>query len=108
MNHADIDAFVKQIVVKFNPEKIILFGSRASGKASSDSDVDLFVVMSTRLKSIAQEVLIRKEIPRNFPLDLIVMKPHQIEKRKRLGDTFIHTVFSKGKILYEKDNVRVG
>lgn len=107
MYKSGIDNFVKQIVVKFKPEKVILFGSSASGRASAHSDVDLFIVMNTRLKPVAQEVLIRKEISRKFPLDLIVMTPRQVARRIKLGDMFIHTILSKGKVLYEEDNIRV-
>lgn len=107
MTNKEIDIFVQEVIRKFNPEKVILFGSHVTEKASSGSDVDLFVIMDTKLKPIAQEVLIRKEIPRRFPLDLIVMKPRQLARRIKLGDTFINTVVSKGKVLYEKDNVRM-
>lgn len=105
MTNKEIDIFVQEVIRKFDPEKIILFGSHTAGKATPGSDVDLFVIMDTKLKPIAQEVLIRKEIPRRFPLDLIVMKPRQLARRMKLGDTFIRTVVSKGKVLYEKDNV---
>ncbi len=108
MANKEIDRFVRQIVKKFDPERIILFGSHAYGTPSSSSDVDIFVVMNTPLKPIEQEVLIRKEIPRMFPLDLIVMKPRQFARRMTLGDTLVHTVASKGKILYEKNSRRMG
>jgi len=108
MANKDIDGFVRQIVAKFRPERIILFGSHAYGSPSSSSDVDIVVVMNTPLKPIEQEVLIRKEIPRPFPLDLIVMKPREFARRLKLGDTLIRTVTSKGKILYEKDKRGMG
>ena len=108
MANKEIDWFVKQIVRKFHPERIILFGSHAYGTPSFSSDVDIFVVMNTPLKPIEQEVLIRKKIPRMFPLDLIVMKPRQFARRLTLGDTLVRTVASKGKILYEKNSRRMG
>ena len=108
MANKEIDGFIRQIVTKFDPERIILFGSHAYGTPSSFSDVDIVVVMNTPLKPIEQEVLIRKEIPRRFPLNLIVMKPRQLARRVKLGDTLIRTVTSRGKILYEKDTRRMG
>jgi uncharacterized protein len=108
MVNREIDSFIKKIVTRFNPERIILFGSHAYGTPSSWSDVDIVVVMNTPLEPIEQEVLIRKEIPRRFPLDLIVVKPRQFARRLKLGDPLIRTVTSKGKILYEKDKHRMG
>lgn len=107
INQRRIKSFAEQIVLQFHPEKVILFGSHAYGKTSSGSDVDLLIIMNTTLKPIAQEVLIRKSIPRDFPLDLIVMTPRQIDKRRKLGDAFINTILLKGKVLYGKNNIRV-
>ena len=97
-----IKKFVEEIVKKFQPEKIILFGSYGYGRPDEESDVDLFVIMNTKKSSIAQEVEIRMEIERSFPLDLIVMTPEEIEKRIKQGDTFIQTILEKGEVLYEK------
>ena len=40
-----IDQVVKQIVEKFKPQKIILFGSYARGDYRPESDVDMLVVV---------------------------------------------------------------
>lgn len=40
-----IEEMVDRIAERFNPEKIILFGSHARGTAGPDSDADLLVVM---------------------------------------------------------------
>jgi len=98
----EIKEFVKEIVKKFEPEKIILFGSYGYGRPDEESDVDLFVIMNTKKSSIAQEVEIRMEIERNFPLDLIVMTPEETEKRINQGDTFLQAILEKGEVLYEK------
>ena len=100
--YSEIQKFVQELVLKFNPEKVILFGSFAYGKSSKSSDVDLLVIMNTNLRPIEQEVAIRKTIHRKFPLDLIVFTPSQIKKREEMGDPFIKTIFQKGKILYER------
>src|SRR5205807_6888660 len=41
-----IDRMARLIIRKFDPERIILFGSHARGEAGPDSDVDLLVVMA--------------------------------------------------------------
>lgn len=43
-----IRRYAQQIVERFHPDQIILFGSYANGTATPDSDVDLLVVMPTR------------------------------------------------------------
>ena len=50
----DVDTYLKVAVEKikshFNPEKIILFGSYAYGHPTVDSDIDLMVVMDTKME----------------------------------------------------------
>ena len=41
---------VEKIKTKFNPQKIILFGSCAWGEPNMDSDIDLFLIMETNLR----------------------------------------------------------
>jgi predicted nucleotidyltransferase len=40
-----IRRFARQVAERFQPEKIILFGSHAYGTPNADSDVDMLVVM---------------------------------------------------------------
>lgn len=40
-----IEHAVRDIVTRFHPEQVILFGSQARGDATPDSDVDFLVVM---------------------------------------------------------------
>ena len=62
-----IRAVAKQIAEKFQPEKIILFGSYAYGKPRPESDVDLLVVMETSLRERQQRLEISRALsPRPF------------------------------------------
>lgn len=97
-----IKEIANKIAIKFNPEKIILFGSYAWGTPTEDSDVDLFIVKNTKLPSreIAQEI--SKDIfPRPFPLDILVCTPSEVMKKiKEDRNLFIEDIINNGKILY--------
>jgi predicted nucleotidyltransferase len=100
-----IDDVVRQIVEKFHPQKIILFGSYARGNPRPESDVDLLVVMETKLKETKQALQIDQNLERDlFGLDLIVHTPENLENRIAMGDYFLKEITSKGKILYEAPN----
>lgn len=99
---AAIDATVRQIVEKFQPERIILFGSYAYGQPQPESDVDLLVIMNTPQKEMEQAIQICQAIDYHFGLDLIVRKPDVLEKRLKLGDFFLREIIHRGKILYER------
>jgi predicted nucleotidyltransferase len=97
-----IDYVVWQIVEKFQPLKIILFGSYSYGMPRPESDVDLLVIMETPLKEIKQEIRICQEIEYHFGLDLLVKTPATLANRLALGDPFLKEIVKKGQVLYER------
>ena len=84
----------------FSPKDIVLFGSYAYGIPSKFSDVDLLVVMDTALKPYRQAALIRlkldEAISPDFPIDIIVRTPEELQRRVGKGDNFLRTVMDKG------------
>lgn len=97
-----IDDVVRQIVRRFRPEKIILFGSYAYGQPRPESDVDLLVVLETSLKETEEAVHICQALDYHFGLDLIVYTPANLARRLKLGDPFLREILSQGKVLYER------
>src|SRR5262245_29031905 len=104
---SEIRRFVRAVAARFDPEKIILFGSYAYGTPHEDSDVDLLIVMPAR-NQLDQAVRIRLAIPVTFPMDLIVRTPETLRWRLAEGDSFLREIVSRGKVLYEKDNQGLG
>jgi uncharacterized protein len=101
-----IRRLARQIAERFQPDKIILFGSYAYGAPTRDSDVDLLVIMPTR-NQIAQAARIDGAIEPSFFLDLIVRTPRVLEQRLRWGDWFLREIAERGKVLYEKADGRM-
>jgi predicted nucleotidyltransferase len=104
---AVIRRYARQIVERFRPDKIILFGSYAYGQPHQDSDVDLLVIMPVR-NQLDQSFTIRGQLPAPFAMDLIVRTPKEMKWRLEQGESFLTEISSKGKVLYEKDHRRVG
>lgn len=102
-----IRAVVQQIAEKFQPEKIILFGSYAYGRLKPESDVDLLVVIDTPLRNREQAAQIARAIDYHFGLDLIVRTPQQLAERIALGDFFLREVTEKGRVLYARTDAGV-
>ena len=90
------------IVEKFNPQKIILFGSFAWGKPNKDSDVDLMIVKNSKRNSFLRQLSVRRIIKGVIPVDILVYTPKEIKNRLNIGDFFIKDIIQKGKIIYEK------
>src|SRR3990172_3363105 len=102
-----IRRFAHDVAERFHPEKIILFGSHAYGKPHIDSDVDILVIMPCR-NQLDQAFKIHDTLRPPFPLQLIVRTPYTMKWRLAEGDDFLLEITAKGKVLYEKENARVG
>ncbi|MGN6367534.1 MAG: nucleotidyltransferase domain-containing protein [Phycisphaerae bacterium] len=108
VSRADIQAFADQVVTRFKPTAVILFGSYAYGRPHADSDVDLMVIMPHRGSSARAAARIRLALPRSFPLDLLVRTPTEFRRRVHQGDPFLGEVKAKGITLHEARNARMG
>src|SRR5437763_4023394 len=84
----EIRRFARQVAERFQPDKIILFGSYAYGTPHADSDVDILVIMPAR-NQIDQAFKIRCAVPTQFPMDLLVLKPRNVEWRLNERESFL-------------------
>lgn len=103
----EIRAQTKIIIKKFDPQKIILFGSYAQGSPSLESDVDLLVIVETDKPTLKLSAEIGVSLDHAFPLDIIVKTPEQVEKRLQNGDFFLEDIINHGKVLYERNDKRM-
>jgi predicted nucleotidyltransferase len=92
---------VGRIVDAFRPEKIILFGSRAYGRPTLESDIDLLVILSFQGSSVRKAVEILSRIDARVPVDLVVRTPQEVRQRLAWNDFFLREVMDNGKVLYE-------
>lgn len=100
---AKITKVVEQIVEAVNPQKVILFGSYATGEITPDSDLDLLVIMETDLPFAERHRQVSRAVrPRLMPLDIIVRTPREIQDSLRRVDPFMHEVLEKGFVLYAR------
>jgi len=98
-----IQAVADRIAEKFNPDKIILFGSYAYGDPKPWSDVDLFVVMETPEGDLAQMLAISRALsPHPFGLEIIVRSPQALDQAVVANNFFFKEILARGKTLYER------
>ncbi|MBI2433303.1 MAG: nucleotidyltransferase domain-containing protein [Candidatus Hydrogenedentes bacterium] len=99
-----IEAVCRDIAARFQPRKIVLFGSYAQGDFGADSDVDILVIMPFAGSAARQATVIREYVSRRgapFPMDLLVRTPGWIAYRVRNNDWFIREILERGKVMYE-------
>ena len=100
----EIQATCDDIVRKFAPFQVILFGSYAYGAPTEDSDVDLLVVMDIpKSEFLNKAIEIRQHISYRFSLDLFVRSPEEIAYRVSYNDWFLREITEKGELLHGSD-----
>ena len=102
----EIQRLVEKIAKKYKPEKIILFGSFAWGKAGVDSDVDLLIIKKTDKKRIERNLEVKKIINGSLPVDILVYTPKEIEKSiDEDKNLFIEDILRNGKMIYDNSKI---
>jgi predicted nucleotidyltransferase len=98
---ASVKEIVQRIADHIRPEKIILFGSRAQGKASSESDIDLLIVYagSKSKREVKLEIHGLFEHPQ-FSMDVFVLTPEELETQKGIANTLAREVTERGEVFY--------
>ncbi len=98
-----INDIVSQIATKFDPDKIILFGSYAVGNATNNSDIDLLVIKETDLPKHKRSFDIQKLlIGSMIPMDILVYTKSEFEKEKNEKYSFLYSAIKTSKIVYER------
>jgi len=110
----NIDTVLNSLVTMLkpsDPQKIVLFGSYATGNHGENSDVDIMVVLDndhvskTYTERLNKKISVRKlvlEINRKVPLDILVYSKEELNIIKERGNDFIDEVERTGKVIYEK------
>lgn len=93
---------VEQLKKHYAPEKIILFGSAATGELKEGSDIDLFIIKNTNKRALDRVDEAMEFIEPGIPVELHIYTPREIDKRLGLGDFFVRDILENGKVLYEK------
>jgi len=97
-----LDEIVRRVLSVARPERIILFGSAATGQMTSDSDIDLLVVEPELANTRERRVEIRGAVGDvGFPVDVIVMRSDRFERTKRFVGGIAHPANKYGRVIYE-------
>ena len=101
------DALISQIVDRIRavaePQRIVLFGSRARGDARHLSDYDLLVVQESSLPRYKRSGALYAALA-DLPaeVDVLVYTPAEIEDWSAVPMAFVTTALREGRSIYER------
>ncbi|MCR4425092.1 MAG: nucleotidyltransferase domain-containing protein [Firmicutes bacterium] len=96
-----LQSIVDRIVRAANPDKIILFGSRAQGGQAADRDYDILVLKAGEYhrRELAHKTY-RELVGIPAPVDVVVASPERAGQYRDVPG-FIYGEALKGRVLYE-------
>ena len=96
-----LDEIVRRVLSVARPDRIILFGSAATGQMTRDSDIDLLIVEPAPANSRERSVVIRDAVGDiGYPVDVIVMRTDRFEGTKRLIGGIAYPADKYGRVIY--------
>lgn len=98
-----IQDIVGKLVAGYAPERVILFGSYASGTPRPDSDIDLLIIKETSERFIDRWVSVRRLLSdpkRTIALETLILTPGEVLERLAVGDQFLAEIVEEGEVLY--------
>lgn len=100
-----IKEIVATLKAKYGPEKIILFGSCAAGKAGRHSDIDMLIIKDTKKKYGERWMDVSRlvrHIKRPLPFEPFIITREEF-KNQFARNFFLQEIVKNGKVLYEKN-----
>jgi predicted nucleotidyltransferase len=98
----ELQRFVEILRQEIDPERIILFGSLATGEIGPWSDIDLVIVMKTDKPFIERLHTIRRLLQPRVATDLLVYTPEEFEQLARERPFVREEILAKGVLLYAR------
>jgi uncharacterized protein len=98
-----LEQILATLIMKYQPEKVILFGSMATGDVGEWSDLDLVIIKNTSLPFMKRlkEVALLCMAP--VSVDYLVYTPEEFNEMIKQNHHFIlNEIISRGKVLYER------
>jgi predicted nucleotidyltransferase len=91
-------------IKRYNPEKIVIFGSYVRGEMDEYSDLDFVVIKKTKKRFIQRLIEVAKLIDLDLgKVDVFVYTPEEFERMIEWENPFIERVLKEGRVLYEKE-----
>lgn len=102
--HHSLDTALERIIIQVSGileiQKVISFGSYASGKRDLFTDIDLIVIMETEKEFIQRTAYLYQLLHSDVDLGLLVYSPEEFKKIQ--GGSFLREALQNGQVIYEK------
>jgi predicted nucleotidyltransferase len=102
MDEALLNEIVRRVLRVARPDRIILFGSAATGRMTKDSDIDILIVEPAPKNRHEESVAITDAIGDvRVPVDVKIIATERFEATKNIIGGIAYPAHKYGRVLYE-------
>ena len=98
----ELERYLRLLSAREKPDRVIVFGSLASGDFHPWSDIDLVIVKSTRLTFWKRLRKVRKLLQPQVGTDILYYTPDEFAQLQRERTFVREEIAGKGKVVYER------
>ena len=103
VDEAVLAEIVRRLVAAVDPDKIILFGSRARGDSRPGSDVDLLIVRDSTEKPHRRAIPAYRSLwGLGVPKDILWYTPEEVREWAGARNHVVARALREGRVLYER------
>ena len=105
-DEAVVEAVTRRLVERFDPDKVVLFGSRARGDAREDSDYDFLIVAPSDKPRWERTGPVYQALA-GFTVETEVAwwTEAEIDEWSEVRSHFVTRAMEEGRVVYEKDQL---
>ena len=98
----EIESIKNQLIAKYQPVKVMLFGS-ASRDGETVNDLDFLIIKDGISGSPLNRMReVRSLLDKKMAADFIILTPSELSQRQSLQDPMITDIINNGRVLYGK------
>jgi predicted nucleotidyltransferase len=92
---------IVECLKRYDPERIIIFGSVVRGDADEQSDVDVVVIKQTDKRFLDRLLDVAKLLDNDLgKVDVFVYTSDEFEEMRRQENPFIEKIVTEGRVIY--------
>ncbi len=100
----ELARYVRLLTEHGGLDRVIVFGSLATGQVRDWSDIDLVIVKQTDLPFLQRLRQMRKLLQPTVGTDILVYTPQEFEQLCQERPFFQEEILTKGRVVYERSN----
>lgn len=103
MLEAELQRYVSILKEQYHPERILLFGSLATGNISEWSDIDLVIIKNTPQRFLDRTKTVLQLLHPKVGVDILVYTPDEFTRLAEERTFAQNEIMRKGSVIYERE-----